>query len=108
MQACPRAYTVIVALVQDKSPIFAGLQTKNTTASAPTEVGASTTTAAQPPARPAQDTANQEAAETSQRAIEAERQRIAKVRAEEQQLEMKRNLAKCKPDDDQCRRMAWQ
>lgn len=95
LDSYPRTYTVIAALVQDHSPIFAGLL--HTTPASTTAVAASSD---------ASTDAQAAATDESQRAIEAERERIAKVHAQERAAAAKAALAKCKPDDMQCRREA--
>jgi Zn-dependent protease with chaperone function len=73
MQAYPRAYTVIAALIQDNSPIFAGLLHKS---AAPATSQASDGQRLADDATAAQKVADDESA----RAIEAERERLARVR----------------------------
>lgn len=84
MQSYPRTYTVIVALVQTKSPIFAGSQSA-ADSSASTQSAAVTQPEAQreaaAAARDAQ--ANADAAAASAAAIEAERRRLANARRQE-------------------------
>ncbi len=78
MQSHPRAYTVIVALVQNKSRIFVGLQRKS---------AGEPPTATQPTAaRQANEAAQRTATEESEQAIAAERKRLARAKQLDEQL----------------------
>ena len=94
LNSYPPTYTIIVALLQDKSPIFAGVlrSTPASTTAGPVASGASTEA--------------RNAADESQRAIDAERERLAKLHAQEEAAAVKAAREKCKPDDMQCLRMA--
>jgi predicted Zn-dependent protease len=85
MGAYPRAYNVIVALIQTKNPIFAGIRTTGGTSvadSSPSRQSADTVLTAQREAVGAAQ-ADADAAAASVAAIEAERQRIAAARQQE-------------------------
>jgi hypothetical protein len=96
----PASQRVLAALSQVKSPLIVGKHRDPPAAvpaSGSSESGSS-----------GSEESQSEAQRASQEAIAAERERIAKARAEEQQAAKKQALSKCKRDDDQCRRMAWQ
>ena len=86
MQTYPRTYTVIVALVRTKSPIFAGLKTaENSSPSGQSSAGGPITDqrdfVSTQNAR-----SNAEATAAIDAAIEAERQRMANLRARERAI----------------------
>jgi len=76
MGAYPRAYIVIVALVQTKSPIFAGLRTTGGSATT-TDQRSEAADSSSPSQSAPEARSDDDAAAASAAAIEAERQRIA-------------------------------